>query len=682
MTSRLLRVTASAAALSLSFTAGAASADEGMWTFDNFPIQQVNQRYGTSIDQAWLDRVRGAAVRLNGCSASFVSDEGLILTNHHCVVDCVQDLSSADADYVANGWMTATREEEKTCPGQTAEVLTDITDVTERVQAAGAGLEGQAFTAARAGVVSGIEREACGDDPKLTCQVISLYRGGQYALYKFRKYDDVRLVFAPEFQAAFFGGDPDNFNFPRYALDAAFLRAYEDGQPVSTPDHLTWNASAPAEGDATFVVGNPGTTNRLMTVSQMESLRDQQIPIAQLMRAELRGRLLQFSTQGEEEARISVDPIFGLENGFKVFVGQEAALTDPAFMGGIREREQALRAAVAADPALAQRIGDPWADLERVQEASRELWLPNRQLEANAGGGSQLYTYARAIVRALNDPAGLSDARRAALTRQLSSEAPVYPQLEEIFLATWLSKTREWLTVDSPAVKTLLGTESPEVIADRLAQSSLVDPAARLALLNGGAEALRASNDPMIQFVLRTEGLGREAKGQWDTRVAAPTAQAAERVAQARFAVYGDSQYPDATFSLRISYGAVQGWTYRGVTVPPFTRMGGLYERATGSAPFNLAPRFEAAESRLNKDVVYDYVTTNDITGGNSGSPVVNARGEVIGAAFDGNIHSLGGAFAFDESLNRTVVVSTAAVTEALRTVYDQPRLLEELGVR
>ena len=678
-----------AAAAVMGATATPALADEGMWTFDNFPIQTVNDKYGTRIDQSWLDGVRNAAVRLQGCSASFVSGEGLILTNHHCVISCVQDLSTAQNDYVKNGWMPATREEEKTCPGQTAEVLTDITDVTERVLGAGAGLEGAAFVAARSAEVDKIQKEACGDDRKLTCQVISFYRGGKYALYQFRKYEDVRLAFAPEFQAAFFGGDPDNFNFPRYALDAAFLRAYEDGKPVATPNHLKWNPNAPKEGEVTFVAGNPGSTSRLLTMSQLERLRDQQIPTTLIQSSELRGRLTEYSTQGDEEKRVSVDPIFGLENGFKVNYGQLGALTDPAFMGKKRQEEAELRQRVAADPALAERIGDPWADLEMVQSTARDLYMPYRQLEGNAGGGSTLYSYARAIVRASKERAkpvaerraGYADSDIAALGRRLASEAPIAKGVEEIQLSFWLSKTREYLTVDNANVKAMLGRENPEGIAAKLVETKLIDPAFRAQALAMTPEQLAASGDPMIAFVLANDDAAQAVRTQWDAGVNGPTARAAEKVAQARFAVYGDNLYPDATFSLRLSYGQVKGWTYRGVTVPAFTYMGGLYERATGAEPFNAAQRFVDAESRINKNVVYDFVSTNDIIGGNSGSPVINAKGEVIGAAFDGNIHSLGGSYGYDGELNRTVTVSTAAVTEALRNVYNQPRLLRELGV-
>ena len=691
---RTFSFTASLAALGLaaavvSAPATPARADEGMWTFDNFPIQTVNDKYGTRLDQSWLDGVRNAAVRLRGCSASFVSGEGLILTNHHCVISCVQDLSTAQNDYVKNGWMPATREEEKTCPGQTAEILTDITDVTERVLGAGAGLEGSAFVQARSAEIDKIQKEACGDDRKRTCQVISFYRGGKYALYQFRKYEDVRLAFAPEFQAAFFGGDPDNFNFPRYALDAAFLRAYEDGKPVATPNHLKWNPNAPKEGEVTFVAGNPGSTSRLLTMSQLERLRDQQIPITLIQGSELRGRLTEYSTKGEEEKRVALDPIFGLENSFKVYYGQQGALTDPTFIGKKREEEAELRQHVAADPALAERIGDPWADLEKTQTTARDLYLPYRQLEGNAGGGSTLYSYARSIVRASKERAkpvterraGYSDSDIAAMGRRLASEAPIAKGVEEIQLSFWLSKTREYLTVDNADVKSMLGRENPEGIAAKLVETKLIDPAFRAQALAMTPEQLASSGDPMIAFVLANDDAAQAVRTQWDAGVNGPTARAAEKVAQARFAVYGDNLYPDATFSLRLSYGAVKGWTYRGVTVPAFTQIGGLYERATGAEPFNAAQRFLDAESRVNKATVYDFVSTNDIIGGNSGSPVINAKGEVIGAAFDGNIHSLGGSFGYDGELNRTVTVSTAAITEALRNVYNQPRLLRELGV-
>jgi len=673
-------IAAVAGFLAVMATPSTARADEGMWTFDNFPIQTVNDKYGTRIDQAWLDRVRNAAVRIQGCSASFVSDQGLILTNWHCVVGCVQELSSPEQDYVKNGFLTANREEEKRCPGQTAEVLVDIVDVTDRVLGAGAGLEGAAFNAARTAETNAIQTEACAGDPKFNCQVISFYRGGRYALYKFRRYDDVRLVFAPENQAAFFGGDPDNFNFPRYALDAGFLRAYEDGRPVESPGFLRWNPNAPAEGDPVFVAGNPGSTSRLLTMSQLERLRDQQLPLTLIQNSELRGRLLEYSLTGDEAKRLSFDPIFGLENSFKAQYGQHQALLDPAFLGARRDAETELRARVAADPALVQQIGDPWADLERVQATARELFLPARQLDQAAGGGSTLYQMARAIVRASKNPT-MTEAQRGRMIAAVGTETPIAMEMEEIRLRYWLSKTREYLTVDHPEVKTLLGRESPEALADRLISTTRMGEAAFRAEAAAMTTEQMAAADPLLAFIIANDAAAAAISARWSAEVNAPTARAAEKVAQARFAVYGTNQYPDATFSLRLSYGRVEGWSYRGVTVPAFTYMGGLYERATGAEPFNAAQAFLDNQTRVNAGTVYNFSSTNDIIGGNSGSPVINAAGEVIGAAFDGNIHSLGGAYGYDGTLNRTVSVSTAAVTEALRNIYPSPNLLEELGV-
>ena len=668
--------------------AAPALADEGMWTFDNFPLAKVNAAYGLKLDQKWLDRVQAASVRLTtGCSASVVSKSGLVFTNHHCVVECVQDLSSGDKDFVQDGFMTASREDEKKCPGMQAEILTSITDVTQQVTAAAAGKSGQDFVRARDAAITAAEQAGCGDDPGVRCQVISLYRGGQYKLYRYRKYSDVRLVFAPEFATAFFGGDPDNFNFPRYNLDIGFVRLYENGKPAVTPQHLTWVSRAPQAGEATFVSGNPGSTNRLMTVSQLETLRDLTIPVGQLQRSEIRGRLIRFSEEGPEQKRVATDPLFGIENSFKVFFGQQFALNDKAFMDAKRAEEEALKAKVAADPKLAADIGDPWADIEKAQAAYANNYLRYRQIEGGATY-SHLYDYAETLVRAAQERTKPSaerlpeyaDTRLSLQEKQLLDAKPVDPALEETYLSFWLSKTREYLTTDDPAVKALLGKESPEGLAKRVvAGSRLGDPAVRKALWDGGLAAIEASDDPMIQLFLRNDPAARAVRKAWETEVQGPTDAAAERVARAKFAAYGDAVYPDATFSLRLSYGKVDGWTWRGTTVPPTTSFAGLYERATGAEPYELAPRWIAAQGKVNPATVYNFVTTNDIIGGNSGSPVVNARGEVLGAAFDGNIHSLGGAFGYDGAINRTVVVATSAATEALDKVYGRTALVKEL---
>lgn len=680
------------AALFAASAAAPASAAEGMWTFDNFPAAKVKAELGVDIDKAWLDRVQAAAVRLtSGCSASIVSPQGLVLTNHHCVVDCVQTFSTKQTDFVQQGFMTDARSEERRCPGMQAEVLLSSTDITDQIKAATRGAAADQFSRARDAAMAKAESDACGGDPKLRCQALTFYGGGQYKLYKYRKYSDVRLVFAPEFNTAFFGGDPDNFNFPRYGLDCGFLRLYEDGKPVSTPQHLTWTSQAPKPNEPVFVVGNPGSTDRMLTVSQLETLRNLSIPISQLQRSELRGRLLQFSELSPEAKRIATDPLFGVENSFKVYFGRQFVLNDAAFMAEKRKAEDDLRARVRANAELAGRVGDPWADLEKVQVAYADLYTPYRQLEGSAGGGSDLFAYARTLVRAAQERAKPSaerlpefaDTRLPLTEKGLIDPRPVDKPLEELYLSYWLSKTREYLTADDPATKLLLGKESPEGLAQRLVSGSkLADPKVREQLWKGGLPAIQASSDPMIQFVLRMDPAARKVREEWEQRVAGPTERAAARVADARFALLGQSVYPDANFSLRISYGRIEGWTYRGVTVPPFTYFGGLYERATGADPFKLAPRWVSARSKLDPQTPFDVVSTNDIIGGNSGSPLINARGEVVGAAFDGNIHSLGGAYGYDGRLNRTVSVTTAAITEALTKVYGRTALVAELSGR
>ena len=691
---KLTLLAGAAAAIAAGAFAGEAFADEGMWTFDNFPAAKVRQTYGVDITPAWLDHVRGAAVRLSsGCSASAVTATGLVLTNNHCVADCAQNLSTSGHDYFQTGYLAANRQEERTCAGMQAEILTGITDVTARMTAAGAGLSGQALVKARTAASSTIEGEACGGDVKFRCQVVDLYHGGQYKLYKYRKYSDVRLVFSPGVPAAFFGGDPDNFNFPRYDLDSAFVRLYENGQPAATLDHLRWNPAPPKAGEPVFVAGNPGGTDRQLTVAQLQTQRDLTIPITLLQMSELRGRLLRFSEESEEHRRIAADSVFGIENSYKVYYGRLFALNDATFMAARRAAEADLQAQTKAKQAqagaagLGAGFGNPWADLAIAQQSVQALYLPYRMVERGPMD-SDLFGYAKDLVRAAQErekPSaerlpGYADSQLPLLEKEVLDTRRVYPELEQVTLEFWLTKVREYLTADDPNTKLILGRDSPEALSERLAKGSrLGDPAVRKALWDGGLKAVLASDDPMIQFMLRIDPAARRLRSQYDEQVVGPTTQTAEKIAGARFVAYGDSIYPDATFTLRLSYGKVDGWSYRGAAVPPFTTFAGLYERATGQAPFDLDPRWAAAKDKLNPDTVFDISTTNDIIGGNSGSPLINAKGEVIGAVFDGNIHSLGGDYGYDGTLNRSVAVSTAAVTEALRKVYGAQALADEL---
>ena len=658
----------------------AARADEGMWTFDAFPAAKMRAAYGWAPDQAWLDKVRSAAVRLTGgCSASFVSSEGLILTNHHCVASCVEQNSTAKANFLKSGYTAATRERELKCAGQQAEVVTSIRDVTSDVKGAVGSATGEAAFKARSAAIARIETAACPDKLTTRCQVVTLYGGGQFKLYTYHKYSDVRLVWTPEAQAPQFGGDPDNFNFPRYSLDASFLRAYENGKPAATPAHLTWTARAPVDGEATFVVGNPGSTQRLYTSEQLAMQRELVMPMRVATYSELRGRLIAQMESSPVKDREGHQALESLENSLKVYIGAKKALDDPAFSAKLAAAEADLKRRSG------NRFGNPWADIARSTQAYRNLYfaryfaLPQR---------SDLFTYAITLVRAASertkpDSERLPEYTESALPllqKRTLDAHPIYPWIEQTTIEWSLSKAREYLGVDDPQSKLLLGKESPEALAARLVKGTrLSDPAYRKALWDGGQKAILASNDPMIVYARKIDANARLVEEKYNDLVDAPTTAAQAKLADARFAAYGSGIYPDATFTLRISYGKVMGWLERGVMVPTRTMISGTYARATGAYPFDLAPAFVRNEARIDKSTVYDFVTTNDIIGGNSGSPVIDRAGNVIGAAFDGNIHSIGGNYGYDPNLNRTVVVSTAAVDQALKNIYPAPNLLAEL---
>ena len=684
-------LTPALAAALLTLAAGAARAEEGMWTFDNFPIARANATLGTNIDQAFLDKVRLSSVKFGGCSAGLVSGAGLVMTNNHCVATCVANLSTQAVNYAETGFTPRSREEEIKCPGGSAEILTDITDVTERMHAAGAGLEGQAFTRARDAEAGRIEQEACGAATDKRCQVVTLYRGGQFKLYTYKKYSDVRLAFAPEDRAATFGGDLDNFSFPRFAIDAAFIRLYENNAPAATPTHFVWNAAQPVEGTPVFVSGSPGATQRLLTQDQLFTIRDVVLPMDQLLASELRGRLIRFSEESDENAFIAMDPIVGLENTYKRGLGRMRALVDPAFMATRAEGEADFRRRVAADAALTARVGDPWADLAAVQPIQRELYPAYSMLETQAGGGSQLFSWARTLVRGAEERAKPSaerlpefaDSRLAAVQSGLFAERPVYPALDQVRMEWWLSKTREWLTVDDRRVLGLLGPESPEAKSVRLtAGTTLGDPAVRRALWEGGLDAIQASTDPMIVFARAMQYNSRAVRSDWEARVQAPTDRASERLASARFAAYGDAVYPDATGTLRLTYGKIEGSDVPGQRWGPFTTFDGLWARATGAPPFDVAPRLLAAADRIDGDTVLNMAVSSDTIGGSSGSPVVNAAGEMVGANFDSTVLTQRNAYGYDRNVNRSVIVTTGAVTTALRDVYGMDGLVRELGVR
>ena len=673
------------------FAGAGAQADEGMWTFDNFPIAKANRALGTQIDRAWLDRVRLSSVRFGGCSAGIVSGDGLVLTNNHCVATCVANLSTPKVNYAETGFTPRRREDEAKCPGAVAEVLLSIVDVTSRMQAVGRTLSGQAFTAARDAEAARIETDTCAGDATRRCTVVSLYRGGQFKVYVYRLYTDVRLAFAPEDRVATFGGDPDNFSFPRFTIDAAFIRLYENDRPASTSTHFTWNASRPMEGQPVFVSGSPGATQRLLTQDQLATVRDVVLPLDQLTASELRGRLLQFSAQGGEQAFIAMDLLVGLENTYKRGLGRMKALVDQAFMSRRAKEETEFRQRVGADAALSRRIGDPWSDLAAVQPKQRELYPAYSWLETRAGGGSLLFGWAMTLVRGAQERAKPSeqrlpefaDSRLRAVETRLFAERPVYPALEQLEMEWWLAKTREWLTVDDPRVQALLGKESPEGLAARvIANTKLADLGTRRALWQGGLAAIESSTDPLIRYALSIQEPTRAIRRAWEDEVQAPTDRASERLADARFAVYGDSVYPDATGTLRLSYGRIEGSNVPGQRFTAFTTFAGLWARATGAPPFDVAPKLLAAKSRINPGDVLDMTVSTDTIGGSSGSPAINAAGEIIGANFDSTVLTQRNAYGYDRDVNRSIIVTAAAVTTVLKDVYDMQHLLKELETR
>jgi hypothetical protein len=682
---------AASAAVLVLMAGGAARADEGMWPFDEAPLSRVKDALGVSIDSHWLEHLRDASVRLtNGCSASIVSHEGLVLTNQHCVVTCAQQLSPPERDYVNEGFLADARTDERSCPGVQAEVLVGITDVTAPIFAAGAGKIGEDYAAAREAAIAAAEQSACAGDVRYRCQVISFYQGGQFKVYRYRRYADVRLVFAPELDAAWFGGDPDNYNFPRYDLDCAFLRLYEEGKPAQTPAFLAWATTAPQAGDPVFVSGNPASTERQLTVSQLASLRDISLPLLSVQAAELRGRLIQLGEQGPKMRRLISGALFEDENTYKMLQGRLTALHDPALLGARQHDEDALKTKLAADPKLAAQIGDPWAQIDNAQKTYALQFGVWHELESGAGGGSDLFRYAREIVRGAAErvkPTGVrlpeyADSRLPLDEKVLFDPKPIEPVLEKLYLEFWLSKTRELLGPDDQAVVTFLGKESPEELADRLVTGTrLADPAFRRMLWDGGMAAVAASNDPMIQFVIATDPLSRASRQVWEEEVVGPLQDAGERISRVRYGFEGGAgMYPDATFSLRLSYGKVAGWTDQGQETAAFTTFAGLYGRATGAPPYRLPGRWTSGQAKLDPATVLDFATTNDITGGSSGSPVVNAKGQIVGAAFDGNIHSIAGDFAYDAALNRTIAVSTVAISQALDKVYGDAALAKELA--
>jgi Peptidase S46 len=665
----------------------AMQADEGMWTFDNFPSKAVGAKYGFTPSQAWLDHVRSASLRIaGGCSASFISPQGLVMTNHHCVVDCVEQISTPQNNLVDKGFIAKSEAEERKCPAFELDQLVQIRDVTTEVQGALAGKTGDAANKALHAKQAELE-QSCGKDPAVRCDLVNLYHGGVYDLYRYKRYNDVRLVFAPEFDVAQFGGDPDNFNFPRYDFDIGLLRAYEGDKPASTPDYLQWSANGSKDGDLVFVSGNPGGTSRELTNSQLAFSRDTSLPSYIPEISEYRGQLEQFITRGPEQAREANQDLFFTENDYKVQFGRQQALLDPQFFGQKQQEEQKLRSATSADPKLASYVS-AWDDIAQIQRVRAQLFT-----RASTLGGfsfqSRLLSSAITLVRAAVERTKPNTERLPEYTDQslvnvqqeLSAAVPIYKDLEELNLTYLFTVTRRDLGADDPFVHKLLGKESPAQLAHRLVSGThLEDPKVREALYNGGQSAVTASDDPMIRFAASVNDELLAVRKEYEAKVDAPTRAAAERIAKARFGVYGTSVDPDATFTARLSYGTVKGFEdAQGKSVQPYTNIAGVFERATGAPPFALPESWLKAKSSLNPSLPMNLSTTNDIIGGNSGSPLIDKDGKVVGLIFDGNIFSLGGDYGYDAAKNRAVAVDSRALLEGLQKVYHLDRIVSEI---
>jgi hypothetical protein len=669
-----------------------AIADEGMWTVDNFPSDVVADKYGVKIGDRWLEATRLATTRLeNGCTGSFASEDGLVLTNNHCTWGCIRNLSSADRNLSDEGFMAASRDEELQCPSQQVSVLVEMDDVTGKIAAATSGLPDAEANDARKAELTNLE-SACESaaDGKLRCEAVTLYNGGQYFIYKYKRYDDVRLVFAPELDIAAFGGDPDNFNFPRWSLDFSFLRAYEDGRPAKTPNFFTWREGGPSANEPVFISGHPGSTDRSLTMSQLKMQRDVSIPLYLYRQSEFRGRLLAWQDTSDEAAREVQQRILGIENGIKVRRNQLKALQNDDMMAQKLADENALRETVMNDDQMNAAYGEAWDIIDGAMTAYRNMYEDYLFIENGAAFGGSLFTYARTIVRGTAEREKPNEERMRLYTdaalpqreQRLFAVRPISKDYETLSLTFSLDKMREWLGPDSKYVHKILDNDSPSSLASRLiAESKLDDPEVRKALWNGGVKAVEASDDPMIQLALKIDPDARVLRKRYEDEVEAPRTRGEEMIADARFAVYGTDTYPDATFTLRVTYGSVKGWEEKGEMVEPFTRTNRLFERTTGERPFMLPASWIAARESLNPDTHFNFVATTDITGGNSGSPIVAADGTLVGLAFDGNIHSIAGDYWFDESMNRTVGVNTAIILEALDTVYGADHLVDELTV-
>lgn len=663
-------------------------AEEGMWTFDNPPLKQLASKYNFHPSQEWLDHLRLSSVRINdGGSGSFVSPDGLLLTNHHVARGQLQKNSTAEHDYIRDGFYAATQDQEMKSPDLEINVLVGMQEVTARVQGAAKGIADDAKALkAREAEIAAISKESQ-DKTGFRSDVMSFYDGGEYWLYQYKVYTDVRLVFAPEEQAAFFGGDPDNFTYPRYDLDMALFRVYENGKPIHCDNYLKWSAKGAAPGDLIFISGHPGSTSRQDTMAQLKVERDVVEPavIDYLKRRIATAQA--YAAQGPEQARQVATVIFGLQNSLKVYVGRVEALADKNLIAKKQADEDDFRKQVAAHPEWQKNYGGAW---DTIAQAELKL-KPEIQYQIFRRTDSRLFSIALQLVQYVQEikkPDGerlpqFHDANLQSLKFQMLSPAPITAGTEKLFMKTALNLAEEKLGKDDTYVEAVLHGGPVDSTVDSLVDGTkLADVALRKQLMDGGEAAIAASTDPMIEAARRVDPIVRESQRKMRDTIGSVLTPAGEKLGKARFLVYGKDAYPDATFTLRLSYGTVDGFPYNGTIAPPFTTFYGLYDRAysfNDKSPFDLTPKEEAGRDKLDLSTPLDFVSTGDIIGGNSGSPVVNREGELVGLIFDGNIESLAGDFVYDGTKNRAVAVHSAGMIEGMRKLYGAGALADEL---
>ena len=669
-------------------------ADEGLWLFNKPPRQLLKDRYGFDLSDQWLNQVQRSVVRFNsGGTGSFVSADGLVITNHHVGSESIEKLSSAANNMISNGFLARTPAEELKCLDLELNVLMDIEDVTDRVNAAiKPGMDSAAANKARRAVINGIEKESF-EKTGLRSDVVTLYKGGVYNLYRYKKYTDVRLVFAPEKDIAVFGGDPDNFEYPRYCLDVCFFRVYEDGIPIRPLHHLTWSKVGLAEDELIFLTGYPGSTHRLNTMAHLEFYRDRDYPqeLNLIRRQEV--LLKTYSDHGLENARRAQDELWMAENSRKAELGGLASLQDPAIMEAKRKAEKRLRNAVNVDPKLCE-VRHAWNQVTAAMVAWDQIYDDYHLYETGDAFNSKLFNIARMLIR-LSEESTKPNADRLeeyaeagldSLKLQLFSEAPIYPDFEIAKLSDSLGYLMERAGARNPLVKQIFANQSPaQRASDLVLGTKLADVKVRRQLAAGGQSAIKASEDPMIALARLVDGPSRHVRKLYENKVKEPLRQAYAKITKAHFAIGGEGAYPDGTFTLRLAFGQVKGYEESGKRLPPWTTIGGAYEHAAehdNVSPFNLPDRWVKDKDKLDLETPLNFVNTAEMIGGNSGSPIINRAGEFVGIAFDGNIHGLALEFVYTDKQARAIAVHSAGIVEALQKLYGASELVAELGAK